>query len=1715
MSNNLRSRWKEPKAELKVLQRGLVGCRLRFSLLSLTIFAGLPIQIEAPAGGFDPVAQEAPELPTLIGPAPQEPVISQEHTRRLLVAGESVEETAELTAEGFGGALWGLDHLHGIEPPVARASNSTLKVPARGTLPTYYGDIVDSWYGDTWNTIYQALPYTWQFAEAQFYDFYPGFYHNVKVSDKGADGWALSTRRVCIVGSSPAIGPEEGGTRVTLHLAGQLSPRLAPRVGCQFGSRVTPVVSVETGSDGTATVECLSPPWRPDQPHTVAVRLTLDGREFTHDGAPFHYHSPFHLNKDSAFAARVSSHDWDGFRLVLPLQPARSNAYLFPPFLYSIVGEATLTAACLYGDVWLEGEVSLQEEQVECHVPLHGLSEELQLARVSLNGQVTSHDGIWFQLSDGRSTLKAIRHERHQLPPAATAPPFHVDYLPFSPDLCLLLSAPHTSALAALELSAGELYPPFDPKVYEYSVVLRGEELPEDFSVELTPRTSDWSATVQVAGVPVRAGENIRRQLSVGENHIAVEVAATGERGERRKHLYDLKMYILAESLSKGSLAHLRPSTGLIEPPFDADSRGPYSVVVEPSTTEISLEVASLFSLPVSVCLGEPEGLPQCERGINGGWSRAVKLAEGLNLLTVFAGEEADPSYELLVFKPGGEQGSKAAAGAPAVASAHSEEHVRVDLHRPRRSRGLIDGLDIPWPTLPSPSRPRAPSMRPPRTIFTRRGWTGSAAPHNASFNHSPAPTSIPYPPPSLPLHRGCPSTSSHAPTPRAPQVPIWSQLPAGWSTWPSPPPSRSASQSVPLAAPLPPEAPPTFDCCPAPLPPNDPPPPPMIPYLLAAPLGPLQSPPRPILEPPPVASSQRQGTPPICVAWVAPSPLSAPMRTPASVPSSPPAFSVAPTMLATPALPTLVLPRPTPPPPPSTSPPTLPAAPKTPVEQSAAPLAGLAWPVVPLLHAGWSQVGVGTMLAAPMGVTGTPQSSEKGRVPGDEMEKSTLSAEPLGEPWLAAGSWQLPRTHVAVPAGWGRWPDAPIAMSQYSKKDSERSWTDSTFDSVEGGVRDSGESMDELLSEDGDVVSTKLSVLELSIGELRPAFHPDMHVYYTILDEREGAAFAVGLRARPAERRAVVRVDGDTLAGGHFSRRRLSPGTNTLEVQVTSSQLQNVSSTYTVQVYVLTEHLPAGSLTEIAASAGRLEPEFSALFPGPYLLHLPDPRAQGPSAPPAPGVTLSATSLSQAPVRVCGGKEALVGECEVLASGASSSGIRLQDGVHQLELQVLDTNLSYKVILQDPWQTELPDRSAIANQVKPTSHSPPAPRMYAAPAPRWYRPATPRVPAPSVVVVPEPPAEGLAWKQRTWAPVPSMPKPACSGALCAASDAARAHPRLPPRAVNPMGISRNRQSRRSMPLPPPSTPPPPMAVPPPPPPYHLLLVEASATNAFPAPSDPVSASSTPSSAPSSAPSDPMSAISAPSDPVSAILAPSDPVSSILAPSDPAYDPAGVHVTASHDGSDPAGALELSVSTGGFGVALDSIPGISPHLAVDPEGTDSGTSDASYMQHTQIPPDSAAPSASDMTRASEASTPTQQGALAKQLKPGQPDTEAHHWWRAEAAEAGQPDTEAHHWRRHGGSPLVEVAEAAEAGAAGHGGSLLVEAEAAEAGQSDTEAHYWWMWQQQLKPGQSDTEAHHWRRWQKQLKPGQPDMEAHYWWRGQKQLKPGQSDTEAH
>eukprot|EP00854_Cymbomonas_tetramitiformis_P001311 gene1311-1899_t len=220
---------------------------------------------------------------------------------------------------------------------------------------------------------------------------------------------------------------------------------------------------------------------------------------------------------------------------------------------------------------------------------------------------------------------------------------------------------------------------------------------------------------------------------------------------------------------------------------------------------------------------------------------------------------------------------------------------------------------------------------------------------------------------------------------------------------------------------------------------------------------------------------------------------------------------------------------------------------------------------------------------------------------------------------------------------------------------------------------------------EDGDVVSTKLSVLELSIGELRPAFHPDMHAYDAILDEREGAAFAVGLRARPAERRAVVRVDGDTLAGGRFSRRRLSPGTNTLEVQVTSSQLQNVSSTYTVQVYVLTEHLAAGSLTEIAASAGRLEPEFSTLFPGPYLLHLPDPRAQGPSAPPAPGVTLSATSLSQAPVRVCGGKEALVGECEVLASGASSSGIRLQDGVHQLELQVLDTNLSYKAARSDP----------------------------------------------------------------------------------------------------------------------------------------------------------------------------------------------------------------------------------------------------------------------------------------------------------------------------------------------------------------------------------------------------------------------------------------------
>eukprot|EP00854_Cymbomonas_tetramitiformis_P002217 gene2217-2927_t len=525
-------------------------------------------------------------------------------------------------AEG-NGSLWGLE---GEDSPSLEHMAPEV---GQGFFWFYHPLLGDSpWYGNH--------DPVWEFSDQ--------FYPSVLPGKKDVDADLV---RACIVGSSPVLGHASGGTLFTMRVTGQLTQAWLRQAACRFGDQEVLASGIAASPDGNTRITCRAPARTADTPHAVSVRLTLDGQGFTYDGPTFHYHTPFHLGEE-LHTVFSDGHSWEGFEVTVPLRPQRGHAHVFSPLLHAVATDTILAAVCVLDDHWVMGEIALRRQAVVCLVPLPLLdSEDRQLLRVSLDGRLLSGDGHWLRYRERQRKLESVHYSRElDSAPVALSGEFPVEYVPFSPDYCVTFRPVEGTALQSLHLSKGELFPPFDPDVEEYAVVVESKEA-GDMSLGLTPTAAGDDSVIGISGVPVTSGQASRRQLRIGENKIPIEVVS-GSRDKIRT--YKLTVYVLASILPEGSLTLLATSVGLLEPPFDADSTGPYTVVVDPSVTSIAFKAVSVHGEPISCCSSNAPRLDECHTILSGAWSGIIPLQSGISLveLRVLSG---NITYEVILLQ--------------------------------------------------------------------------------------------------------------------------------------------------------------------------------------------------------------------------------------------------------------------------------------------------------------------------------------------------------------------------------------------------------------------------------------------------------------------------------------------------------------------------------------------------------------------------------------------------------------------------------------------------------------------------------------------------------------------------------------------------------------------------------------------------------------------------------------------------------------------------------------------------------------------------------------------------------------------------------------------------------------------------------------------------------------------------------------------------------
>ena len=82
---------------------------------------------------------------------------------------------------------------------------------------------------------------------------------------------------LCMVGYSPVLGPEAGGTNVTLKLSGTIDAT-HDNYSCKFGTTVVYGHSFAYTSDGYPTITCTAPS---GSAGTVDLRFSLNGKQYS------------------------------------------------------------------------------------------------------------------------------------------------------------------------------------------------------------------------------------------------------------------------------------------------------------------------------------------------------------------------------------------------------------------------------------------------------------------------------------------------------------------------------------------------------------------------------------------------------------------------------------------------------------------------------------------------------------------------------------------------------------------------------------------------------------------------------------------------------------------------------------------------------------------------------------------------------------------------------------------------------------------------------------------------------------------------------------------------------------------------------------------------------------------------------------------------------------------------------------------------------------------------------------------------------------------------------------------------------------------------------------------------------------------------------------------------------------------------------------------
>jgi len=98
---------------------------------------------------------------------------------------------------------------------------------------------------------------------------------------------------MCVIAVAPLVGPEGGGTHVTLLLSGSIDPQHT-MFYCAFGDEIVPALSHAFRPAGAAlAMTCAAPP--SDGADDVVLSFSLDGAMFSPAGALFHYHTALRL----------------------------------------------------------------------------------------------------------------------------------------------------------------------------------------------------------------------------------------------------------------------------------------------------------------------------------------------------------------------------------------------------------------------------------------------------------------------------------------------------------------------------------------------------------------------------------------------------------------------------------------------------------------------------------------------------------------------------------------------------------------------------------------------------------------------------------------------------------------------------------------------------------------------------------------------------------------------------------------------------------------------------------------------------------------------------------------------------------------------------------------------------------------------------------------------------------------------------------------------------------------------------------------------------------------------------------------------------------------------------------------------------------------------------------------------------------------------------